>query len=402
MVNEGPSGVRAATTGTKTGAMGSRKGVRAHWSSRTEKGAVEGLPLLRYVQRGATPAGEVLDWFAQLKIYVLREFGELSELFDLGEDGLASPKTVESEFRQVRLDVANMEGVTPEMTSFVEKENVKLALQALYRRRDELAEKNKKVFGLVLGQLSKESREAMRAMPSYAELESKREDTRALLHLVVEIHLTRGSSDRVVNQQFAREMYEELRVNVGESLFTFKSRFEAAVTAMRVVGEPTGDAARIAADFVRKLELSSRYREAVISLQNNNKDLNSIEEAIKQVSEFKSPVRTMSGLTFKISAESKGTLQGDHDISEDELESKRKKGKECWECGNTGHIARNCPSAKKRQEQLVSQLRKEIEELKAERAGVKQSVTASASEHRTTVKKMTSHEIRDDSSSDEE
>ncbi|KAA8493110.1 hypothetical protein FVE85_8555 [Porphyridium purpureum] len=131
--------------------------------------------------------------------------------------------------------------MTAEMAAFMEKGYAKLALQAMYRKREELAEKGQKVFGLVLGLLCADSKAALRAMPGYAELDIERRDAKGLLNLVVETHLTRGSHSKLVNLQYSMEQYEELRALTDESVIKFRARFDAALTTMRVVGETTGD-----------------------------------------------------------------------------------------------------------------------------------------------------------------
>ncbi|KAA8491230.1 hypothetical protein FVE85_9525 [Porphyridium purpureum] len=141
----------------------------------------------------------MLAWFDALKLHVLHELGTLSMLFDLSECGLTVEDTAGAAFADLRVDVSPIDGVRAAMVSFMEREKAKIALQAVYCKIEELAEKHLRIFGLVMGQLRAESKAALRATPGFAELDKDRKDTKKHLLLAVEMHLTRGSRNKLVN-----------------------------------------------------------------------------------------------------------------------------------------------------------------------------------------------------------
>ncbi|KAA8491276.1 hypothetical protein FVE85_7697 [Porphyridium purpureum] len=340
---------------------GSTRGKGQTSASSRERGALAELPLLQYSARGATPAFAVVSWFSSMENYVRHHVGEIGVILDLSDCGMkypvVDPPSVE-EFTEDGLD-----GFPQDLASLINVERVKMILHEYHKKKRDLSEQKAKVYALIMGQLSAASIDAMKRTEQYAEMAASANDPLKLAELVLSVHMTRGSSDPVKNQQYACEMYHRLAVEPGDLIAQFRGRFDATVRAMKAVGEPTGDPKRLAIEFTRKLELSGGYRQTIVQLMNSRVSMDTVDAAVRIVSEYKTlpqPVVPRGGISFLVE---RGTVSdddhGEHTEPTTKREHSKRKQIRCFGCGKLEHIRDDCP-----QPDMVEALNKEVEDMK--------------------------------------
>ncbi|KAA8492077.1 hypothetical protein FVE85_3515 [Porphyridium purpureum] len=297
-----------------------------------EAGLVETLPLLTYDSTRVVPAAVVV-WVEELGNYCKKEYGAIGTAFAIERQGRVYPTLPTIPQATPGLGEAGREDW---YSATVAKEELKLALAA----RSDAIRKDKetrvRVFGLIMGQLSRASKEALAVKPGWSQLVRESDDPLQLLERVIEAHLTRGYDDPLRNQQYARMSYDQLRVGADESLVSFKTRFKAAVMALEAVGEPVPSSERCAADFILKLE-GTRWDEAVRKCNNEHRRFDTVDQAMSFMAQFAYAKQPVHGRTWRTDTEH----PEDEDTDDVELAA-APRVRECYNCGADDHLLRDC------------------------------------------------------------
>ncbi|KAA8494426.1 hypothetical protein FVE85_2667 [Porphyridium purpureum] len=243
-----------------------------------EKGLIDSLPLLHYHERKAQSGDDVAKWMEALGQRARREFGEIASIFKLGSSAPHYPQPPALSLPAVPAEVDE------NLKEYAMKEAMRLGLQEQTKWQSDFKVAKVKVFGLVMRQLSATSKTALKLRATWVSLQEASDDPLALLKEVIVMHLTRGKTEDE-RKYHALQQMQELRYLVGEPLPEIKTRFDASLVAMQVVGEPIPSRERLALIFIEKMNIG-HYAEAVAHYRNGDMSLGSADAAYEFLVEF--------------------------------------------------------------------------------------------------------------------
>ncbi|KAA8496445.1 hypothetical protein FVE85_0174 [Porphyridium purpureum] len=295
---------------------------------------------MQYNVDRVSPVATML-WMDNLRDYTRAECGRMGQIFSFEEGHRRY---------QVPQDLpAPSEPPHPEgrRDELVEKQTLKIAIVQRAEAMRKLEQNKVKVFGLMMGQLSLASQDAMARDPKYATLQEDANDPIGLLNLVIVSHMTRGDVDEMKNKQYASQDYSRLTPGADESLLSFKLRFKAAILVLQLVGEPKITEERRAADFLLKLE-GSMWDEAVRAHRNDGGKCSTLDMAIEYVTNFAYAKHPKAGRAWAVVGQ---TMSRDHvsehedDYGAPDIEANvgRRTGQDlaCFNCSGP-HMLRDC------------------------------------------------------------
>jgi len=247
----------------------------------------------------------------------------------------------------------------------------KTRLREAYKRRDkEVADMEvdrTSMLAYIISKLSKESLDEVQGSKDWAKIEASR-DPLALWLVVKSTHqiLTTSKVASVIKKT-AREEYAACKQGAFEHIVDYKRKFDARLDALTVSGNTKPDDEDIAMDFLYGLD-NNRYAEFKVEIVNDLqkgtllpiKDLNKMYILASRRVVLKDSKDTPGGATFatldtqrkhtKYPKNKDGKTDGDETSAEERYKARLAKMK-CYNCGEKGHIAKNCPSLKSEDEE---------------------------------------------------
>jgi len=238
-----------------------------------------------------------------------------------------------------------------------------------HKRRDKEIDDMKvdrsSMFAYLISKLSKESLDEIQGHKDWKSIDSERDPLRLWL-TVKECHQTLTTSKVAsVIKKTAREEYAACKQGMYEHIVDYKRRFDARLDALTASGNAVPDAEDTAMDFLYGLD-NNRYADFKAELVNDlqkgiftqPKTLNEIYLLASRRVVVRAGKENSGGATFATveegSAKKSNRNKQDGAVSE---KTKAQKAAEklakmkCFNCGEKGHLGRNCPHKLKEDEE---------------------------------------------------
>jgi hypothetical protein len=316
------------------------------------------VPMLRHGTDNNFPAFK-----KKISVAALEKYHDLGRMFDLGE--YFSPEPIDVEFYDLDDDPHGLN-----------LGDLRDARKSRTRKVENMKSDRAGMFAFIMLRLSNESLDAIKLEEGWDEANDEK-DPLALWRLIETTHRV-GIASRIpaVLKAESRRAYQSCMQSTYESIVKFKERFDDLLANYVEHDNPVMDEDDVAMDFYRALD-NSRYASFKTNLVNN---INSgaveqpatLNEMYTQAAAFLVPTRQQHAGTHKTAfattadrdwrargganrgARDNGGQQpnggrgnGDHEAKKDAPQENVHSNRDCWGCGETGHILRNCPEVGK-------------------------------------------------------
>jgi hypothetical protein len=187
-------------------------------------GQIPGLPRLWFRDsRGNTiPPHKVTEFLEEIKKYTIRNYTKyLHNVFESPEGVYGEPEEPE------RPD---------DPDNVFEMETWKIQLKKYWKDTEDLDDDTLKLFGVMIGQMSSDSLEAIRQTETGAAALNNR-DPLELAQAIMATHMTAGRIDDNSNLYDAEQAYYQLKMSPFESLDNYKKKFDAALTTFSAAAQ---------------------------------------------------------------------------------------------------------------------------------------------------------------------
>ena len=337
------------------------QGGRGNRNSRADRPPADrnAVPILRHGTDNNFPAFK-----KKLTVAALEKYNDLGRMFDLG--AYFSPEQVDPEMYDLEDDPHGLN-----------IGDLRDARKGRNRRIERMKADRAALFAFMLMNVSNESLDAIKLEEGWDEAYDNK-DPLSLWRLLETTHRV-GIASRIpaVLKAESRRAYQSCAQSTYESIVKFKERFDDLLASYVEHENPEMDEDDVAMDFYRALD-NSRYASFKTNLVNN---INSgaieqpatLNEMYTQAAAFLVPTKLQHAGTHKTAFattadrnwRSKVPTREDHrghhrgnENKPDGRENEQAKGdgatqahvhahRDCWGCGETGHILRNCPSVGK-------------------------------------------------------
>jgi hypothetical protein len=321
------------------------------------------IPFLNYSLipgRNNTP-----QWLEAAFNYCLRIYGEIALVIETGEFPVMQVPRRPS-----------AEECKGDDRDFVLLEYREVVKQWVIRSND-MDTKKFQVYGVLIGQLSKESKARLKQVATWEQID-KSKCPRALIRAIRESHLTTETGFLLKDKYTVRTEYYKCEQKPGDSTVAFKQEFDHKLKQFKAVANPEeipNDADQ-AIDFIKRLD-KARYGQLQVDLDNNaalgiGAYPADLQKAYTVVSQYKMtdayvvPTSTEpAGKVFatvskdeggqdddqsetrgrkKTSTRKKDSTKAQEDGTVEVTQSdKQKKRKDCKVCKSTNHWTGDCP-----------------------------------------------------------
>ena len=346
----------------RTGRRGERRPQRGKRESRSERAPADrnAVPTLRYGVDNNFPTFK-----KKMSVAALEAYKDLGRLFDTNEY-YEPPVVDESEYDLLE---------DPHGLNLSEYKD---ARKARNRRIDGMKNDRAGLFAYLLMHLSNESLDAVKLRDDW-EAANEGKDPLELWLLIEATHRV-GVTSRIpaVLKSESRRAYQAVAQSTYESIVRFKERFDDLLANYKDQRNPEMEEADIAMDFYRALD-NSRYAAFKTNLVNGINSgavvqPGSLNEMYTQAAAYLIPTKPQHAGTHKTAfattadksyrnedrrggvysgGKGAGNRRGNngdrapYKAPGDEKEPKRSnnphEGRDCWGCGERGHVLRNCP-----------------------------------------------------------
>ena len=237
------------------------------------------------------------------------------------------------------------------------------------------------IFYVLWGNMSIESR--AKVQEASVGFEEKERNVYHLWYAILESHRTAGGQDVIYKKYQARNEYRRIHMYGGELVASFKARFDQVLETLRSVDQELPSDQELAIDFIEKLD-PKRFTHFKVELANqvNNKIINfpeNVTELVRRINVWQEVVyqsndndnkrhmkivhpgdRAAFSTKVKNNSEEKNknnnqsnnkTRNGNNGNNKSNNNSTNQKDIICYNCGKPGHKARECRSAKKRNDE---------------------------------------------------
>jgi len=303
------------------------KQIQAPLPYKKEPQKFDDIPILTY-----GPNSNLLEFRKLLSIKAQLDFGELGRLVET----LVYPT-----FAPVAYNPADL---TPASDPHgLIKKAVEQRVVNLEKDLHEMTKNKVKLYALIWGKMSVESRDIVKLHADYATF-SVSKDPLKLMRTIIDTHrFTRTTTVAAISKRDGREQYTSTTMGFYESLPAFKERFDASYEVYTESGNaalPTEDRA---IDFISKLS-RAKYAEFQAWIENSlaSKTITNLtlELAYKFASEFKPQVNAQPPSLKAVFNVRSGEPKKPDDNSHNNSNVR------CWGCGKIGHTLRACPHKK--------------------------------------------------------
>ena len=313
------------------------------------------VPMLRHGTENNFPTHK-----KKLAVAVLEKYHDLGRMIDLGEYYV--PDAVDADLYDLDDDPHGLN-----LSEYKDARKTRL------RNMDRMKSDRAGMFAFMMLHLSNESLDAIKLVDDWDEANHEK-DPLMLWQLMEATHRV-GIDSRIpaVVKAESRRAYQSCAQSAYESIVKFKERFDDLLANYLEYENPEMEDVDVAMDFYRALD-NSRYAAFKTNLVNSvnsgaTEQPASLNEMYSQASSYLIPTkqqhagthRTAFATTADKSWDNSGSRQGDRGGGKGRGEGRSRKEKggeskaaapsgdahanrDCWGCGETGHILRDCPS----------------------------------------------------------
>jgi hypothetical protein len=235
----------------KPAPKGNSDGNPQSYADRRSSNALESFPILKYGNNN-----NYHTFKDQLTIYAQREFGMLARLFETNQyfqPPLPPIPIIPNGAPQLEEQLLMME--------YTEKR--KLRTKAIFQ----MEEQRPKLFAVIWGNLSNESKDKIKEDPDWAAIEQAQDPLRLWVRLTA-THIMGEARIGPINIEMTRQAYNRLQQGPAESIVAFKKRFDESLLAIGSTGAALPPQQEQASHFLICLD-PHRYGQLRVTMENN-------------------------------------------------------------------------------------------------------------------------------------
>ena len=309
-------------------------------------GCIPELPVLRPPKIGKDAmigdSNDITTWLEVIGGYVRRVYGDIADIFKTGEY---------PEYHEPRLNM--LEYRISAARKFAEKTRFSMAMKTYTDKVNKLEDDKRRVFAVVMGQLSEESKSKVQGIPGWAEIEAT-EDPLELGRRIIATHVVVLTEDEEEQKYDVRERYARCHQERNETTADYLKRYRFCLRSMTAAGIEIPEPRQQALDFFNHLD-AGRYHQ----LQNNYRNRDNKREVMQDLD-----AAYLKASTFVIDRRQRDSdvyvgMRGAGRRGRGRGRGRGGRGQgssgdsSCWTCGKTGHFSYECPDnadAKDREE----------------------------------------------------
>jgi hypothetical protein len=203
------------------------QGKNAKTDTQRLTGSIQGLQILKPPRFGKESmigdASDFTTWSDSMLRYTRREYGDIADIFKTGKYPIYQPP------------VPNRAAMRGKINRCMEKTRIQTLLKIHLEKAEKLESNKKRVFAVIMGQLSEESIAKIQATPGWSKVYED-EDPLELGKRVMATHVAALSADLSAIQWDVREKYNRCRQERNEPTADYLKRYKFCLKALDAVG----------------------------------------------------------------------------------------------------------------------------------------------------------------------